>query len=444
MIKFRYLLVFLFVFVFSNAFGKVFDLEEFYLDNGLRVIVNENHKAPIIKTMLWYKVGAMDEPQKKGGLAHLLEHLMFRGTYNVSASSFRELMLKNGVDFNAFTTKDWTVYHALSDISRLELVLALEADRMTNLKVDEEAFFGERKIVYEERQQRVENNPKSQFSEEVTRILWKNTPYEHPVSGDLEEIKNLTKEDALAFYKRFYSPQNAILLLSGDIKPQEAKLLAEKYFGKIKSLDVPNRSENSFSNQEKGKYFIQKQMDDIQTTRISISYVIPSVLKDVKSAYALFVFSHYFGEGEHTYLVKKLIKTQKALSASSDTNVFVRGDAEFTVSLIPLPQTDNSQNIKIIEDSLKEALSALTPEILEVEKKKMLSWFVYVEDNPSDTAHLIGSLVSLGLSAEQAESYITNIENVTLADVQHAVQTMLKTSRKVTAVLMPKDEVINE
>jgi len=442
--KLKYLFVFYSLFLFSVAHAKIPDFESFELDNGLKVVVSENHKAPIAKVMLFYKVGAMDEEVGKSGLAHLLEHLMFRGTTHVSASSFNDLMLQNGIDFNAFTSKDWTVYHALTDVSRIELVLALEADRMEHLIIDDEAFQTEQKIVYQERQQRIENNPKARFTEEMNKILWQDTPYEHPISGTLEEINTLTKKDALAFYEAYYTPNNAVLVISGDIKASQAKMLAEKYFGKIKNKKPFQKIQKIFSKQDSGEYVIKKQMYDVKTIQIKMSYIVPSVLDDEKTAYALLLFSSYLGESGHSYLTKKLIKTQKALSVRSNVDLFVRGKGEFKLSLLPLAQTDMSKNIKMLEDTMVEALCNLTPEILELEKKKVLSWLVYVKDDPSDMAHLLGIIASLGLDITRLEDYVVHILNVTLSDVQNAVQNMLKTSKKVTAVLMPKNEVSDE
>ncbi|MBR2299100.1 MAG: insulinase family protein [Alphaproteobacteria bacterium] len=437
--KLLYYIVFaFFVFAFS-AHAKLFDAHEFELSNGLKVVVVENHKAPIVKMMLWYQVGAMDEKAGKSGLAHLLEHLMFRGTSKVPASAFNDIMLKNGVDFNAFTSYDFTVYHALADVSRIELVLALEADRMTGLKINQEAFEGEQKIVYQERQQRVENNPKSRFSEEMHQILWKNTPYEHPVSGTLAEINDFIAEDALNFYNTFYAPNNALLVLSGDITMQEAEFLAQKYFEKIPSKALPENRKMTFKVEDEGVYMVFKDMEDVANTKLSISYIIPSMTENTKQAFALSVFSSYFGEGGSSYLERELVEKKKLISASSSVDVFSRGSGVFQISALPFEGANSVLSIKLLEDSLKKALNELTEAKLEKEKKKMLSGLVYTQDNPSNAAYLVGLFVSLGLGLEKLENYADEIKAVKLEDIKSAITHMLEHSKTLKTVLKPKE-----
>ncbi|MBQ7659965.1 MAG: insulinase family protein [Alphaproteobacteria bacterium] len=424
------------------ACAKVFGAEEFYLDNGLRVVVVENHRAPIVKTMLFYKVGAMDEMAGKSGLAHLLEHLMFRGTTSVPASQFNTLMLENGVDFNAFTSKDFTAYHALSDISRLELVLFLEADRMHNLQIDDAAFSGEQKVVYQERQQRVENNVKSRFAENASQILWQNTPYGHPVSGTLEEINALTKEDALSFYRSFYAPNNAVLAIAGDITFDEAKKVVQKYFGAIKKSTKPIVHKN-FPKIEAGIYQISKEMEDVQTPKITVSYIIPSITTDKKAAFALSVFASYFGSGGNSYMKRTLIKKHKVVSGAASADIFARGYGSFTASITPNPQTKDEDNLTMLENSVLEALAALDEDLLALEKKKMLSWLVYTKDNPENAAYLVGHMAALGLNLKEIEAYEQNIDSVTLEDIKKAVAEMQK-AKKLLTVLMPRKEAGDE
>ncbi len=437
--KIAFLIAFASYFWVCEARAKLFKADEFYLDNGLRVIVNENHKAPIAKLMLWYKVGSMDEAVGKGGLAHLLEHLMFRGTLKVPDSGLNEIMLENGIENNAFTNRDFTVYHALCDISRLELVMALEADRMSDLKITDEAFAGEQKIVYQERQQRVENNSQSKFSEEVGKILWLGTPYEHPVSGTLEEINALTKEDALSFYKNYYTPSNAVLVISGDVDISQIKTLAEKYYGKIEKRNALRTGAFTFLNKNGGSISIKKEMPHIESRKISISYIIPSVLENPKSAFALNLFSSYLGESGNSYFQKNLVQKNKVLMAGSDVSISSRGSGVFAVFALPLEAQDDNSSIELLEKTISEALSSLTQDKLETEKKKTLSSLVYVDDNPEDSAYIIGELASLGLSLSQIEDYADNINEVTLDDIKTAVIHMLKGSKKVIAVLAPKE-----
>ena len=181
--KIIYSIVFAALFWAENTRAELLPIESFNLNNGLQVIVVSNTKAPIVKQMLWYKTGSIDEPVGRGGVAHLLEHLMFRGTKKVPDSEFNDIIAQNGGDSNAFTSTDFTAYHEFVDISRLEVVMALEADRMVNLDFDDDAFQKERQIVFQERKQRIDNNPTAQFSEIMNRTLWQDCPYARPVTG---------------------------------------------------------------------------------------------------------------------------------------------------------------------------------------------------------------------------------------------------------------------
>ena len=199
---FSSLLIFMLVFAPFEGRARLFGAQSFVLDNGLEVVFIPNRRAPIVKQMLWYKSGSVDEAPGKGGSAHLLEHLMFRGTEKISGQAFNRLMEENGAESNAFTSTDVTSYHQFLDVSRLEPAMFAEADRMRNLKISDEVFALERDIVFQERKQRIDNNPTAQFSEEIRRVLWQDSPYGRPVTGTEEEILNLSKDDIEAYYRR--------------------------------------------------------------------------------------------------------------------------------------------------------------------------------------------------------------------------------------------------
>ena len=435
----RYLIVFG-LFLCFNAQAKVFDAAEHYLDNGLRVIVAENHKAPVAKVMLWYQVGSINEEIDKSGLAHLLEHLMFRGTRSVPADKFNALM--NGVEYNAFTNTDFTVYHATTDISRLELVLAVEADRMTNLNISDEAFLSERKIVFEERQQRIDNKPRALFAEEINQILWQKTPYEHPVAGWATDIKALTKSDALDFYRRFYAPDNAVLVIVGDITPQIGFELAQKYFGAIhkRSAIKTNPETDFYISEEQKQYFVTRKLANVQTPQIAWQCLVSSVKHNKRQAYALTVFSSYFGEGKNAYLERELVEKHRVIAAGSSVGIYHRGLGTFVASFIPLTVENLTGKIDVLPGAMRAALDNLTPEMLEKEKKKILSWFVYTKDNPEDLAYLLGLMASLGLSMDDIENHEQRLKDVTLDDVRDAMLSVLNKTKCVTAISMPKED----
>ncbi len=424
------------------AKAKLLPMEKFSLDNGLQVIVVSNTKAPIVKQMLWYKAGSIDEPVGKGGVAHLLEHLMFRGTKRVPGSGFNDIITQNGGDSNAFTSTDFTAYHEFVDISRLEVAMALEADRMVNLDFDTEAFDKEQMIVFQERKQRIDNNPMAQFAEAMNKILWQGTPYERPVTGTEEEILNLTPEDVKKFYQHYYSPANAVLILSGDIDVPTAKQLAEKYFGDIKNSGKKEQKSDTRLLPSKNKMVYQLEMfhPEIKTPRVVNRYIVASLQENSKQAYALMVFSKYFGEGDNSFLNRELVLKKQAAAAGSSYSALSRGKGEFSFSAVPAAGKTAAETERLLQKALKDSIVSLNEDKLEKEKHKMVSGLVYIRDNPEDAAMLVGQMAALGININEIDDYEENIKNVTLSDIKQAVSDMLSSSTSITGYLMPAEK----
>lgn len=422
----------------QNAEAKLFNATSFELKNGLEVVVIPNHKAPIIKQMLWYKVGSIDEPLGKGGTAHLLEHLMFRGTKNVKDSEFNDIVALHGADANAFTSDEVTAYHEFADISRLEVMMALEADRMANLEINDDAFDKERKIVFQERQQRVVNNPAARFAEIMERTLWQDSPYARPVTGTEAEIMSINKSDVEAFYNRYYTPDNAVLVLSGDIDVKTAMKLTKKYFGKIdKRMAFLSSKQPSAALTDKQSYRVESQMREIKTPRLVKSYVVPSLPQNSKEAYALMVFAKYFGDGYNSFLYDNYVLSGQVVAASSSYSALRKGPGVFSVSVYLSGEQDIDKGEEILNTSVEEALKQLTAERLETEKQKMLSGLVYIQDNPEDAAMLAGQMLALGMGLSDIENYEENLKAVSLEDIQSAVNKMLRHSTDITGLLLP-------
>ena len=219
----------------------VFNPQSFTLDNGLQIVVVENARAPIVVQMVWYKVGAADEPPGKSGIAHFLEHLMFKGTPTVPSGQFSKIIAANGGSDNAFTSQDYTAYVQRVASDKLELVMRMEADRMANLHLTDEKVAPERGVVQEERRSRTDNSPSAQLYERRRAVTYLRHPYRIPLIGWKREIDGLTTGDALAFYRRHYAPNNAILIVAGDATAAEVHRLAEKYYGSIPRRPVPQR-----------------------------------------------------------------------------------------------------------------------------------------------------------------------------------------------------------
>ena len=420
--------------------AAIFKAEEFTLDNGLRVVVVENHKAPLVKQMLWYQVGAVDEFRGHGGSAHLLEHLLFRGTDKVSGDEFNRIMEHNGAVSNAFTSYDVTVYHQFADISRLEVLMALEADRMQNLKISEKDFEAERKIVFQERKQVVENNPASPFSERVRQMMWGNSPYGQPITGLPEEITALKYVDTMDFYHRYYAPNNAILVLSGDIDTATARPLVEKYYGKLEKRPVVR--DNQTPVRENLHQTLQMQLPHIATPRIMRSFMLPPREELKEAIYAYDVLAELLGGGETAELYRDLVlKRRDAVSVSASYNYMTRSNTVFGVSMVPntektfVPETA----VQTLNAALLRAKKSLTAERLAQIKRKISANMVYLNDNPQTAANWIGYMLSMGFELDDVQNYEDKINAVTLEAVQKAFDDLLLAS-DMTAVLLPLEQ----
>ncbi len=254
------------------------EIETFTLENGLEVAVIENHKAPVVLQMLYYKTGSANDPKGKGGIAHLLEHLMFRGTTQVADKEFNRLTDLYGAENNAYTTYNETGYYEFADVSKLELMMALEADRMANLDISEEAFAAERNIVLEERMQRFESNPVPLFYETVLKLL---------------------SDDARAFYRKWYRPDNALLVLSGDISLKEAKVLAKKYYGGLEA-DAP-LEQPVYAAGRAAETFVSMKLKGVEQPRYVSAVRLDAGVLTKKDVLALSLLAEYLA-GDDTSL----------------------------------------------------------------------------------------------------------------------------------------------
>ena len=435
MIKIKFIgMLFAFsLFVINDVQAKTFNIEEFYLDNGLQVVVIENHKAPIVKQMLFYKAGAVDEMPGKGGIAHLLEHLMFRGTNKIKGQNFNKLMEENGAESNAFTSRDVTAYHQFVDVSRLELAMFLEADRMKNLDISEDDFETEKNIVFQERKQRIDNNPQAVFMEKLNKVLWQDHPYGKPVTGSDEEILTLKREDAKEFYKKYYAPNNAILVLAGDVDKDMAKKLAEKYYG-----DIRSNSFNKTMFKEEGRNYrtkMEMSLPDIEQDRFVRLFVAPSFVQNAKMAYALEILVEYLNDGVNSPLYQKMVlKDKSALGISLSYNGVSRSYGDFALSVVPVGRLDDVFEKKL-DKAWKYSVNRLNENELEKVKQKMLVDLVYLQDNPSSMAALVGSLAASGLDVKTLNNYAQSIKEVSLNDVREAADYLWRKAHQATGML---------
>ena len=426
----------------STAQAGVFNPETFMLKNGMQVVVIPNHRLPVVTHMVWYRVGSADEAANESGIAHFLEHLMFKGTKKRSNGEFSEIVARNGGQENAFTSTDYTAYHQTIAVDRLELLMEMEADRMTNLVITPKEVEPERQVVLEERRSRVENNPGSILGEHLNAALFLSHPYRNPVIGWKHDIEGLNIDRILAFYKRWYAPNNAILVVAGDITAAKLKPLAEKYYGKIPSQPetVRRRAKEPPQHAERRVTLRDKRVRQPSWRR---TYLAPGLQwGDKTHAYPLEVLSNIIGSGASSRFYRSLIVTQKlAVSAGVHYSGENRGPGRFIVYASPMPGTSIDKLQAAVEEQIALLIkSGVTSDELARAKNRMESKAVYARDSLSGGARVIGSALAAGLSISDVESWPERISAVTQVQIQDAIKVVFNSNRSVTGVLLPEDK----
>lgn len=418
-------------------------MKEFYLENGLHVVVIPNHKAPIIKQVILYQAGRIDEPRGKGGIAHLLEHLMFRGTKKFKDGEFSRLIETNGGISNAATSHDKTYYHEFLSADRLELAMYLEADRMTGMSFDDETFAKEREVVFQERQERQSANTTRDFWEKVDKIFWKDSLYGEPIGGTTVEIREITKQDIFDFYQKFYGPNNAILILSGDIDSDTAHELAQKYYGKISVRETGAKGNTEdIDNHEyrHGQYTITTERNDLNICRMSARYFLPHFKSNENMLYAMMIFSDYIGNSVSSPLYKKLrLETHLTTAVGTDFDYFKRGNSTFNFYAYFKNPKDAPKIQNVFLKTLIGAIDKMSEKDLELTKKRLLAGLVYINDNPSDAAEIVTDWLGAGYNLEDLKNYEVNIKKVTLQEVK-ALAATLNEYHPLWAIAIPVQE----
>lgn len=428
----------------GRGWARVYDPETFRLSNGMQVVVVTNHRAPVVSHMVWYKVGAADEPRGKSGLAHYLEHLMFKGTPTVPAGDFSRIVARNGGQENAFTNYDQTAYYQNIARDRLPLVMKLEADRMDHLAIKPDVAKPELAVVLEERRQRTDNNPAARLSESVAATLFQNYPYRIPVVGWMDEVAALTPQDAQAFYRTWYAPNNAILIVSGDITAAELKPLAEATYGRIKARPVPARL--TLRPAEPGTQAARRvTLKDGQVRQPSWSrtWLAPSYgWGDRNLRSALQVLDTVMGGGTTARLYQALVVRQKlAVSAGFFYEGSSLGPGTIGLDASPAPGV----GLDAVETAMQAELDRLlkdgvTEEEVAAAKKRLLPNAQYARDSLQGPAMTLGQVLTSGGTIDDVESWPDRIAAVTAADVTAAARAVLSAPASVTALLLPDPE----
>jgi zinc protease len=415
------------------------DITDFTLANGLEVVVIPDHRTPVVTHMIWYKVGSADETPGKSGLAHFLEHLMFKGTAKNPAGRFSQTLATIGGQENAFTTADYTAYFQRIAKQYLPLVMAFEADRMTGLVLTDENVLPERDVVLEEFNMRVANSPEARIGEQVAAALYLNHPYGRPVIGWRQEIEKLNREDALAFYRRFYTPNNAVVVVAGDVTGDEVKAIAENTYGKVARVaEVPPRARP----EEPIPVAVrQLTMADPRVAQPSLqrSYLVPSstTAKPGQSE-ALEILAQVLGGGETSRLYRALVVDRHiATSAGGWYQGTALDDTRFGVFASPLPGV----TFETVEGAIDAVIariaeSGITTAEFERAKTRLIADTVYAADNQATMARWYGAALTSGGSVDKVAAWPARLRAVTPEAVQDAARTWLDKRRSVTGYLV--------
>ena len=421
------------------ASSGIFNPESFTLDNGLTVVVMSNDRLPVVTQMVWYKVGAADDPPGKSGLAHFLEHLMFRGTGDIAPGEFSRIVSRNGGVDNAFTSADTTAYFQTVAADRLELVMKLESDRMANLALNEEEVLPERQVIIEERRARTDNNPAALLREQMNAAQFLNHPYRIPIIGWRHEMAGLTRDDALAFYKQHYAPNNAILIVSGDVTVERVRELAKKYYGPIKSVEIPKRLRAQEPPQLAARR-VTLESERVREPRFTRSYLAPSYTTGAtEHAYALQVLDTILSTGATSRLYGKLVvkdEVATSVSASYDVSNYdwgsfsIGGQPRGDVSVTALEAAIDSEIVLLLKDGVTQAE-------LDHAKKQLIANSIYARDSLRQGAQVIGTALTNGLTIAHAESWPERIAAVTVEQVNAAARHVFDLTQSVTGILLP-------
>ena len=427
---------------FPPANAQIFDPTTFTLDNGLQVVVIENHRAPVVTHMMWYKVGAADEPPGKSGIAHFLEHLMFKGTNKRAPGEFSEIIARNGGRENAFTSQDYTGYFQTIAADRLALMMELEADRMTGLVLTDDIIQPERQVVIEERRSRTDNSPRALLNEQVSAATYSNHPYRLPIIGWEHEIRALTREEIDGFYQTWYAPNNAILVVSGDVTAAQVRELAETHYGPIPAKKLPPRIRPSEPPQHAPREVVLRDAR-VNQPAWSRRWLAPSyVAGDSEHAYALEILAEIIGGGSSSRLNSSLVIDQAlAVSAGAWYSPDQLDMTIFGVWFSPRPGVDVDKLAGALQEQIARFLKdGANQEEVERAKQRLVDSAVFARDSLGRPARIFGVALTTGQSVEDVEQWPARISAVTVEQVNAAARAVLRTETSTTGILLPVGE----
>ncbi|MFP3873678.1 MAG: M16 family metallopeptidase [Thiohalophilus sp.] len=432
----RLLMLFMLGAFIAPAFAQV---HEYNLDNGMKLLVREDHRAPVVVSQIWYKVGASYEHNGITGISHLLEHMMFKGTEKHGPGEFSRIIAENGGRENAFTSKDFTAYFQQLEKSRLAVSFELEADRMRNLTLPEEEFDKERKVVIEERKLRTEDNPRAQTYEQFNAAAFMTSPYRQPTIGWMNDLENLEVADLRQWYRHWYAPNNATLVVVGDVEPDRVHALAKQHFGRIPAAEPP-AIKPRVEPPHTGERRITVQ-EPAELPYLMLGYHVP-VLNKVEAeweAYALEVMAGILSGSRSARLPSKLVRGQQiAAGANANYSLYARQNEQFVLSATPAQGHDVAE----LEQALLTEIDTLRNELVSEQeldriKAQVVASDVYEKDSMFYQAMQMGILETVGLGWQTMEQYREKINAVTPEQIRKVARKYLRADNRTVAVLEP-------
>ena len=410
------------------------------LNNGLKVIIREDHRSPMVMTQIWYKVGSSDESGNTLGISHVLEHMMFKGTAKVPNDEFTRLSRIYGGSINAATFTNYTNYYQLYPKTYLPLALELEADRMSNLLLRQQDFEPEIKVVMEERRQRTDDNPRALAFERFKWIAYPTSHYRQPIIGHMKNLQSIQLQDVQTWYKKWYRPNNAILVIVGDVDHQAALLQVQKYFGDIPKAPTPPR--NDVLEFEQLGYRHMELSATVQVPNLYMAWNVGSLAtaKNPQDAFALTIIKQLLDSGITSRLEQRLVRNNKILSSVSVSyDPYQRGDGLFSISALPAAGVTLSEAQVAIQnevDTLKQDL-VNSSEIERVVTQFVANW-IYSQDDLAEQARTIGNLEVNGFSHRLIDVLPQHLQAITTQDIQRVAQSYFNKDRLSTLYLLPQ------
>ncbi|HYF55704.1 MAG TPA: pitrilysin family protein [Salinarimonas sp.] len=414
------------------------EVTAFALDNGLDVVVIPDRRVPVATHMVWYRNGSADDPIGASGIAHFLEHLMFKGTERHPAGEFSQVVSGLGGQENAFTSFDYTAYFQRVAKEHLGTMMAFEADRMAGLVLSDEVVAPERDVVLEERRMRVETDPAAQLSEAMAASLFVHHPYGIPIIGWMHEIEGLNRGHALDYYRRFYTPENAILVVAGDVTPDEVRRLAEGTYGAVAPRGARPARLRPREPQPQAARVVCVADPKVEQPTLQRLYLVPSCrTAEGREGYALELLAEVLGGGPTSYFYRKLV-LERGLAVNAGAWYMGTAIDETRFSIYAVPAEGVS--LEALEDAVDAAIrsiadEALPPEALERAKTRLVAETVYASDSQSSLARIYGSALAIGETIEDVRRWPGEIESLGKADLAAVAERYLLPRRSVTGLL---------